>query len=199
MTTQTNTQTGEGIPEFLRRTDSPAAKIAAKHNATVKATPAPASKPAPKAKTPKVVKATKAVKQAQQQPQAKARASKPAAKARPVHVPANITSTPDNPSKSIVPTRFKEAYKAHGGTNGDNVAMALKSAVTVRNKDGRETTDWGVLRQIAEANGIDMDVYDKLNNGQKRMNVGNKLRGMIKAGQTVVVGKTRIATLRAAA
>jgi len=114
---------------------------------------------------------------------------------KPAHQPSQIASTEANPSKSIVPPKFKVAYAEHGGTNGDNVALALK-ALETKNEDGRPTLDWKVMQQVAKANDIDIAAYAHLNAGQKRMNLGNRLRGMIKAGKTVVIGNKRIATIR---
>ena len=44
--------------------------------------------------------------------------------------------------------------------------------------------------QIAKANDIDLSAYAHLNAGQKRMNLGNKLRGMMReAGRDVGFSK----------
>lgn len=57
---------------------------------------------------------------------------------------------------------------------GDDVAEALKGA------------DLDALLVFAAGNGIDVDKYAHLNNGQKRMNVGNRLRAMVKKGEVGV-------------
>lgn len=102
---------------------------------------------------------------------------------------SNIASTPDNPAKSIVPVRFKQAYAAHNDTCGDRLSLTLKEHTTHKNADGRDALDVPALRTIAKANGVDFTPYEGLNNGQKRMNVRNKLAGMLKAGKKVTIGK----------
>jgi len=90
--------------------------------------------------------------------------------------------------RSIVPMKFKARYAAHGGTCGDDMALELKAATTTRNADKREVLDVEALWAIAKVNEIDVAKYVDLNNGQKRMNVGNKLRGKLAAGADVVIG-----------
>ncbi len=94
-------------------------------------------------------------------------------------------------ARSIVPARFKAAYADHDDTNGSKLAMALKEATTTENKEGRACLDVEALFRIAKANGIDPKPYAKMNNGQKRMNIGNKLRGLALAGETVKIGSAR--------
>lgn len=91
--------------------------------------------------------------------------------------------------RSIVPMKFKERYSKTGGTCGDDMALELKAATTTRNADKREVLDVEALWAIAKANAIDVAKYVDLNNGQKRMNVGNKLRGKLAQGADVVIGK----------
>lgn len=91
-------------------------------------------------------------------------------------------------SRSIVPARFKQAYAKHDDTNGSALAVALKEHTTTENKDGRECLDVAALLAVARANKIDPKPYASMNNGQKRMNIGNKLRGLILAGETVKIG-----------
>ena len=91
--------------------------------------------------------------------------------------------------RSIVPMRFKERYAKHGGTCGDDMALELKAAKTMLNADKRETLDLAALKAIAAENGIDTAKYEGMNNGQWRMNIGNKLRGALKGGKDVTIGK----------
>lgn len=103
---------------------------------------------------------------------------------------------------SIVPARFKQAYAEHDDTNGSKLAVALKEATSTTNKEGRPCLDVDRLFQIAKANGVDTKPYAKMNNGQKRMNIGNKLRGLVLAGETVKIGSARFegnATIKAKA
>ena len=163
------------IPASLKRTAPPAAPAT-----ETKASAEPASKVKPARKE-----------------QVAAKQAKPTASVKKPHEPSKVVSTEANPSKSIVPPKYKTIYAAHEGTNGDNVAQALK-AMETHNEAGRPTIDWATMLEIAKANEIDLSAYEHLNAGQKRMNLGNKLRGAIKAGKTVVIGKKRIATIKAA-
>lgn len=115
----------------------------------------------------------------------KAAAPKSASKRK----PSNIARTADNPAKSIVPMKFKEKYADHDGTNGTALALALKDETTMKNKDGRDCLDVDTLFAIAKAHGIDTAKYKGLNNGQLRMNVGNRLRGKLQAGEKITIGK----------
>lgn len=109
---------------------------------------------------------------------------------------AKDADAPKNP-RSIVPVRFKEAYAKTNDTCGSKLALALKQATTAENKDGRECLDVDALKAIAKANNVDFSKYEKLNNGQKRMNVGNKLAGLVKNGTTVTIGKQKFASEKA--
>lgn len=107
-----------------------------------------------------------------------------------------VPATPHRKSKSkrsIVPAKFKAAYADSRDTCGDKMAMALKDATTTTNTDGRECLDVPALAAIAKANGLSMSPYSHLNNGQKRMCVGNKLRGLAEQGTVVVIGAQRFA------
>lgn len=187
-----HTNDPDAIPAALMLTPEQRAAGRAKSVATTKAsngvtlaslsapsTPAPTKAPkVSKEKKPVVAKTPKAAKVA--------KASKP-------HQPSTIARTEANPAKSIVPVKFKQAYAAHNDTCGTKLALALKTATTHKNEDGRDALDLKALEAIAKANGIDYTAYAKLNNGQKRMNVGNKLAGLLKAGKKVVVGKQTFA------
>lgn len=142
-------------------------------------TQAPASNPVPATKPARKPRASKP-----KTPEKKAKATK----ATKPHKPSTIVRTDANPAKSIVPSKFKAAYAAHNDTNGSPLSLALKKATTMTNDEGRETLDVKALKAIAKAHGIDFTPYEGLNNGQKRMNVGNKLRGLVKAGKPVTIG-----------
>lgn len=100
--------------------------------------------------------------------------------------------------RSIVPLRFKKRYAEHDDTNGSKLALALKAQTTTENEDGRPCLDVPALMAVAAANKIDTKPYKGMNNGQLRMNVGNKLRGLLQQGTTVVIGKQRFADAKAA-
>lgn len=87
-------------------------------------------------------------------------------------------------TKSIVPNAYKEQYAKNGGTCGDELASALSEMVVI---DGKTSAD--KLRKIASENGIDFARWEHLNIGQQRMNLSNVLRGKLKKGEAVRVGK----------
>lgn len=95
--------------------------------------------------------------------------------------------------RSIVPAKYKANYAKHNNTCGDDIALELKAATTKQDPDGRDVLDVETLWAIAKANELDVTKYVSLNNGQKRMNVSNKLRGLLKAGKDVVIGKRTFA------
>lgn len=165
------TQTEPGIPEALKRSASEPGQIA------------PGAK-APTPAKPAVVKAKAAAKQAK---------SKSGKVVDAKHKPADVVATAANPQKSIVPVAFKTKYAAHDGSNGDRISAALKSACETRDDNGRVSTSLTALAEIAKANGIDMKGYKDLNPGMQRMNVGNRLRGMLRNEKPVVIGKQRFA------
>lgn len=170
-TTQTPAKTDEAIPDFLKRETAKSA-------------------PALKTATPKAAKPAKTPKVRAVAGETKGKAVAPN-KAK--HKPSDIVRTEANPAKSIVPVRFKQAYAEHDGTNGDKVAYAVTAAITTTNDDGRTVLSDKLLRDLAEANGIDYSKYAHLNMGQRSMNVRNRLRGILKSGKTITVGKAKFA------
>lgn len=164
----TSTQATDGVPEFLKRNAKPTDTAAAPAKpATMTSTPPTKTKRAAPAKTK--------------------RPAKPAVSA--------ATDKPAPAKRSIVPASFKEKYAAHNDTCGSSLSMFLKEQTTGENKDGRECLLVDELFAIAHANGIDTKKYVGLNNGQKRMNVYNRLVGLLNDGKDVKVGKR---TFRAA-
>ena len=81
-------------------------------------------------------------------------------------------STPRAPMAAL---RSKKYEKVGGSIScGDEVATALAGV------------DHEALFQFAATVGIDVAKYDHLNAGQKRMNVGNRLRNLVKKGEVTV-------------
>lgn len=117
----------------------------------------------------------------------------PAKKAKGKNAARKVKAKATGNKRSIVPLRFKQAYGEHNDTNGSKLSLALKKQTTTENDDGRECLDVDALRAVAKANGIEFKPYEKLNNGQKRMNVGNKLRGLVASGVTVTIGSQKFA------
>lgn len=92
--------------------------------------------------------------------------------------------------RSVVPVRYKMLYADTDNTCGDVLAIAFKKYTTGKNADGREALDISKLEEVAKAN--DVPMIGK-NNGLIRMNVGNRLRGLLKHGKPIVIGKQRFA------
>lgn len=110
----------------------------------------------------------------------------PVVEQTPAPAPVVEAAAPKQGSRSIVKAHYKARY-GNRQNNGDEIAGELSAAVTGNDK-GRTFTDLAALAEVAKANGIDMAKYAHLNAGQQRMNVGNRLRGMEKRGEFVVIG-----------
>ena len=79
---------------------------------------------------------------------------------------------------------YRETYRPHNDSCGDDVAGALTEATM--NGDGKVSLS--ALSDVAKANEIDPTKYNHLNNGMQRMNIGNCLRGRLRKGFDVVIG-----------
>jgi hypothetical protein len=201
MTTTSNTPDTGGIPDFLKATDRPQPAKAAALTSTKPVTPqvpaipgtAPLGAKAKPDHTAKI-KAAAEAKAAKDAQRAAAKAVKDAAKAQAKADKAEATEGEDGePSlpRSIVPASYKAAYAAHNDTCGKPMSLALKEATTHPSKEqaGRVVLDVEALWAIAKANEIDTAKYVGLNNGQKRMNVYNRLVGRLNNGHDVRIGK----------
>lgn len=83
--------------------------------------------------------------------------------------------------KDVVPSQYREKYKATGGTNGDFIAVALSKV----GEDGL-----AALGTVKTENGIDAKRWEGFNPGMQRMNLANVLRGMYLKGETIkILGK----------
>lgn len=198
----TKTAIDTAIPSFLRRTNAKGVTLSAGPAApTTTATGAKLDAPkAPKVKAARVnVKTVKApaAPKAPKAAKGKAPAAPKTVKAKDIGATGTVIDPETGEAvvkvvKSIVPAKFKERYAKNNGTCGDDMAKELKAATTMLNSDKRETLDVEALKRVAAQNGLgetlDGYIAKKLNNGQLRMNVGNKLRGLLKAGTDVTVG-----------
>lgn len=92
-------------------------------------------------------------------------------------------------SGSAVKERYKQRYAAAGDPTScqDDISQVLKSYVTTTNDKGKPIVDMDALAEVATQNGIDLERYEGLNRGMIRMNVGNRLRGLIRNGETVTI------------
>lgn len=80
--------------------------------------------------------------------------------------------------KDVVPSEYRDRYKATGGTNGDFIATALSKV----GEDGVEA-----LASVKRENGIDKDRWATFNPGMQRMNLANVLRGSFLKGETITI------------
>lgn len=80
--------------------------------------------------------------------------------------------------KSMVKKRYKRAYRPHKMTCGDEISSLLTAHVRVKTEDGWRV-DRKKLVRFAKANGVWDERYDLLNIGSIRMNIGNRIRGLI--------------------
>lgn len=181
---------GLGIPAGLDRKSNgvqPANATAAKLTST-----APTAAKPNRVEQIKAAAASVAAKPNRKERRAAASTKQPAkAKAKPAKAPA-VSAATDKPApekRSIVPASYKEKYAEHNDTCGSSLSMFLKEQTTGKNADGREALLVDELFAIAKANEIDVTKYVGLNNGQKRMNVYNRLVGRLNDGKDVKVGK----------
>ncbi len=79
------------------------------------------------------------------------------------------------PRRAMSALRSKKYEKVGGSIScGDEVATALAGV------------DHAALFEFADSVGVETAKYDHLNAGQKRMNVGNRLRNLVKKGEVTV-------------
>ncbi len=92
---------------------------------------------------------------------------------------------------SVVKAAYKKKYQPHHATCGDAFVAALRAATV--NED--EAVDVQKLGVVARANGLSLKPWLHLKNkdgginvGMIRMNLGNRLRGMVRQGKDVDIG-----------
>lgn len=83
-------------------------------------------------------------------------------------------------TRSIVKPVFRARYKPHSHTCGDELTGELREYLQVEDKEGNVAIDAAKLKRFAKANGCWVDTYAALNNGQVRMNVGNRIRAKLR-------------------
>jgi hypothetical protein len=76
--------------------------------------------------------------------------------------------------------RYREKYAELGGSVGDQLAVKLRDYIQA---DDGKSINRERLVAWAKANGLWDAKYEALNNGQVRMNCGNKARALLKRGQ----------------
>jgi hypothetical protein len=90
--------------------------------------------------------------------------------------------------KEIVKKKYKERYRPHHMTCGDELAQLISAHVAVEGEDGTSRIDVTKLRAFARANGCWDPKYAHLNVGMQRMNIANRLRAKVRKGHEVVWG-----------
>ena len=85
----------------------------------------------------------------------------------------------------VVDRKFVEKY-GKGGTVGDELSEALGSFL--KDEKGKKLDPDRII-EVAEANDIDHAKWDHLNIGMKSMSLRNTLRGKIRIGENVKVGR----------
>lgn len=89
------------------------------------------------------------------------------------------------PSRSIVKKSYKRAYRPFHQTCGDDFAGLLRQHLEIVTEEGKRI-DPDRLERFAKANDCWVPSYAQLNVGQRRMNVGNRLRAKVAKGHEVV-------------
>lgn len=91
---------------------------------------------------------------------------------------------------NVIKPQYRPAYKVSNGC-GDNIQKELAAEFLVEHPETKEPV-LDVKRFKAWAKGYDVwqPKYESLNPGMQRMNVGNRIRGLIRNGATVKVGST---------
>lgn len=83
--------------------------------------------------------------------------------------------------KDVVPSAYRDKYKATGGGNGDFIATTLSKV----GNDGIAALD-----TVKAENAIEKDRWSTFNPGMQRMNLANVLRGRYLKGETIkILGK----------
>jgi hypothetical protein len=100
--------------------------------------------------------------------------------------PTRRRPTPTTPG-SVVQADFRARYAEHGGSSGDELSVRLRKHLETA--DG--TIDLAKLRALAETNEVWSDRYSSLNAGMQRLNVGNRLRALVRRGGKVKWGAAR--------
>lgn len=93
---------------------------------------------------------------------------------------------------------YHTEYMNNGGGNGDQLDVALREAImSVQGpKGGKSIVIMDNLVKIAKTHGVWNDRYESLNPGMARMNVSNRLRAMVRAGESVVIDGKKITKVR---
>lgn len=86
----------------------------------------------------------------------------------------------DEEGKSIVKHKYRKLYRPNHNTNGDELAQLMREHLEYVDESDETKIDADLLKRFAQANECWVPAYSKLNVGQQRMNVGNRLRAKVR-------------------
>ena len=99
---------------------------------------------------------------------------------------AEEASTEDSAGDKVG-KKYRTAYGKEGH-NGDDIALKLKEFCL--GEGGK--IDIAKVQRLCKDNKIEYSKYEHLNVGMQRMTVGNILRGKVRKGESIKVGKETI-------
>jgi hypothetical protein len=92
----------------------------------------------------------------------------------------------DSEGATVVKKKYKDAYRPHRMTCGDDLSTRISNHVMVVDEEtGERRIDQAKLRRFAIANEVWVQGYASLNVGMRRMNVANRLRAKVRKGYKV--------------
>jgi hypothetical protein len=94
--------------------------------------------------------------------------------------------------RQIVPPKYRQRYAPNNDRCGDEISELLSAAVLTTDEKGREVLDEKAYLDVCAENDLDPMKWDHLNNGMRRMNLGNVLRGRYRKGEEVVINGRKI-------
>ncbi len=93
----------------------------------------------------------------------------------------------ESEGNSIVKAKYRQLYRPHKNSNGDELSQQLREYLVTEGEDGGEAIDAAKLVRFAKANECWVESYASLktasgalNVGQIRMNCGNRLRAKLR-------------------
>lgn len=87
----------------------------------------------------------------------------------------------ESEGRSIIKSKYRQIYRPHHNTNGDDLAQQLREYLVTEDQDGEERIDVELLVRFAKANDCWVESYSSLpNTGMMRLNIGNRLRAKVR-------------------
>jgi len=100
--------------------------------------------------------------------------------------PVDDLEEEDDEPKSVIKRKYKERYRPHRMTNGDDTARLVGEHVKFKDEDGKMRVDQEKLEHFAKRNGCWDERYRRLNGGMRRMNIVNRLRAKLRKGHEII-------------